>query len=175
MTRLIRAIDSFSERTGTSVAWLTILMMLITCVVVLARYAFDIGSIALQETIVYLHGIVFMLGIPYTLKNRGHVRVDIFYQKGSRKTRSMIDLFGALVFLFPVAGFILWNSVDYAYQSWSIRESSPEPGGLPAVYLLKALIPLMAAMLAIQGVAEVLRSLRTILDRDPTEEQAPGA
>lgn len=175
MTRLTRLIDSLSEGTGTSVAWLTIVMMLVTCVIVVARYVFDIGSIALQETVIYLHGIVFMLGIPYTLKNGGHVRVDIFYQKASLKTRAIIDLFGTLVFLFPVAGFILWNSLDYAYQSWSIGESSPEPGGLPAVYLLKALIPLMAAMLAIQGVAEALRSLQTILGRDPTEEQAPGA
>lgn len=171
MKRLVRIIDKISELTGTSVAWLTFAMMLVTCVVVVARYVFDVGSIALQETVVYLHGIVFMLGIAYTLKNGGHVRVDIFYQKFSPRIRASIDLLGTLFFLFPLAGFMLWSSIDYVYFSWSIRESSPEPGGLPAVYLLKTLIPLMAAMLALQGIAEAIRSLLIILGK----EQVPGA
>lgn len=171
MTRVVRIIDKFSELTGTSVAWLTFVMMLVTCIVVVARYVFDVGSIALQETVIYLHGIVFMLGIGYTLKNRGHVRVDIFYQKFSPRTRASIDLAGTLLFLFPLAGFILWSSLDYVYFSWSIRETSPEPGGLPAVYFLKTLIPLMAAMLALQGLAEAIRNLLVILGK----EQVPGA
>lgn len=171
MIKLVRIIDKISELTGTSVAWLTFVMMLVTCVVVVARYVFDVGSIALQETVIYLHGIVFMLGIAYTLKNRGHVRVDIFYQKFSPRTRAGIDLAGTLLFLFPLAGFILWSSLDYVYFSWSIRETSPEPGGLPAVYFLKTLIPLMAVMLALQGLAEAIRCLLVILGK----EQVPGA
>lgn len=171
MVKLIRAIDTISELTGTSVAWLTFVMMLVTCIVVIARYLFDVGSIALQETVVYLHGIVFMLGIAYTLKNRGHVRVDIFYQKLSRRKQAVIDLLGTLFFLFPLAIFILWTSFDYVSFSWSIKESSPEPGGLPAVYLLKTLIPLMAGMLALQGLGEMVRNLLIILGK----EQVPGA
>lgn len=166
MQRLIRTIDRFAELTGISVAWLTIVMMAVTCIVVIARYLFDLGSIALQETVVYLHGIVFMLGIAYTLKNGGHVRVDILYQRFSTRVRAMIDLFGTVAFLLPVAGFIFWSSLDYVSFSWSLRESSPEPGGLPAVYLLKTLIPLMAATLILQGLGEILRNLLIILGRD---------
>jgi TRAP-type mannitol/chloroaromatic compound transport system permease small subunit len=166
MTKLIHMIDRFAERTGVAVAWLTMVMMLVTCAVVLARYLFDIGSIALQESIVYLHGTVFMSGIAYTLKNGGHVRVDIFYQRFSRRTRAMIDIFGSLFFLFPVAGFIFWSSLEYVSFSWSLRESSPEPGGLPAVYLLKTLIPIMAATLGIQGVGEVLRNISIIVEKE---------
>lgn len=166
MTKLIHGIDRVAEWTGISIAWLTLLMMLLTCGVVIARYVFNIGSIALQESVVYLHGMVFMLGIAYTLKNGGHVRVDIVYQKLSEKSRAAIDLFGSVVFLLPVAGFIFWSSLDYVSFSWSVRESSPEPGGLPGVYILKTLIPLMAITLALQGVNETLRNLLIILKKD---------
>ncbi|HIG42159.1 MAG TPA: TRAP transporter small permease subunit [Gammaproteobacteria bacterium] len=138
-------------------------MMLLTCIVVAARYLFNVGATSIQETVIYLHGIVFMLGIAYTLRQSGHVSVDIVYQRLSLKTRAVVNLFGTLVFLFPVAIFLIWTSLDYVSFSWSLKEGSPEPGGLPFVYLLKTLIPVMAILLLLQGIAELLRNLETLL------------
>ena len=138
-------------------------MMMITCLVVVLRYLFNTGSIALQESVTYLHGIVFLLGIAYTLKQKGHVRVDIVYQKLSLKTKSWIDLCGTLLFLFPVSIYITWVSIDYVHFSWKLLEGSAEPGGLPGVFLLKALIPLMAVSLLLQGTSELLRNSLILL------------
>ena len=95
----------------------------------------------------YLHGMVFLLGIAFALKQNAHVRVDIIYQKASRRTQAKIDLLGTLLFLFPVAAFIGWMSIDFVAFSWRVGEGSAEPGGLPGVYLLKTLLPLMAILL----------------------------
>ena len=162
-------LDWIADLTGRTVAWLTLVMMVVTCLVVVLRYLLNLGSIALQESVMYLHGIVFLLGIAYTLKQGAHVRVDIVYQKTSRKTRAIIDLIGTLLFLFPVTLFIGWSSIDYVLFSWNVHEGSAEPGGLPGVYLLKTLIPLMSITLLVQGAAELLRCARIILFEAPTE------
>lgn len=137
-------------------------MMAITCLIVVARYVFNLGSIAMQETVMYMHGMVFMLGIGYTLKYQGHVRVDIFYDKLSIRKKAFIDLFGTLVFLLPIGIFILFSSLNYVSFSWSLNESSAQPGGLPGVFLLKTLIPLMAFLLLVQGLAEMGRAIVTL-------------
>ncbi|MDZ7686738.1 MAG: TRAP transporter small permease subunit [Gammaproteobacteria bacterium] len=138
-------------------------MMLVTVIVVVARYGFGQGTIPLQEGVIYMHAIVFMLGIAYTLKTEDHVRVDILYQRFPPRVRGIVDLAGTVLFLFPISFFIFWTSLDYVSLSWRMGEGSAEPGGLPAIYLLKTLIPLMAALLALQGVAEVLRACQRIL------------
>jgi len=158
-------LDRFSDTTGKIVAWLTLAMMMITCLVVILRYLFNTGSIALQESVTYLHGIVFLLGIAYTLKQKGHVRVDILYQKLPLTAKLWIDLFGTVFFLFPVCIFITWASFDYVLFSWNLLESSAEPGGLPGVFLLKTLIPLMGVSLLLQGCSELLRNALTLLAR----------
>lgn len=161
---LERMLDGVAERTGQSVAWLTLAMMVVTCLVVTMRYAFNSGSVALQESVIYMHGIVFLLAIAFTLKQDAHVRVDIFYQKCSARTRAIIDLVGTLLFLFPVTLFIGFVSIDYVLFSWRIGEGSAEPGGLPGVYLLKTLILAMVVSLLAQGCAELLRSVRRIIE-----------
>lgn len=158
-------IDAFADLTGRLVAWLTLVMVFVTCLVVLARYLFNLGSIALQESVMYMHGAVFMLGIAYTLKDRAHVRVDVLFERFSERTRAIVDLAGTFVFLIPVAAFIFWTSLDYVSFSWSLRESSGQPGGLPGVFLLKTLIPLMAALLIVQGISEILKALMTLTRR----------
>ena len=157
-------LDNLSDWTGRTVAWLTLLMMLVTCTIVVARYGFNIGSIALQESVIYLHGLVLMTSIAYTLRHQGHVRVDIFYARFTPGTQALIDLLGTLIFLFPFSIFLFYCSLDYVSLSWSLGESSGQPGGLPGVYLLKALIPLFSILLFLQGIAELLRNL-TILTR----------
>ena len=159
LNRIVNYLDAVNELIGSSVSWLTLVMMFITCLIVVARYVFNLGSIALQETVMYMHGMVFMLGIGYTLKHQGHVRVDIFYEKLSIRKKALIDLFGTLVFLLPIGLFILLCSLNYVYFSWSLSESSAQPGGLPGVFLLKTLIPLMAFLLVLQGLAEIGRSI----------------
>jgi len=162
MNAIIRKIDQLSESIGRCIAWLALLMMLLTAVIVIARYFFDAGSIALQESIMYLHGALFMLGIGYTHKKRGHVRVDILHRNLSRYRQSQVDLIGFFIFLLPVALFLFFSSLNYVRFSWSLLESSGAPGGLPGIFLLKTLIPIMAISLLLQGIAEALKNVITI-------------
>lgn len=171
LERIAAFIDGLAEWTGRLVAWLTLAMVLVTCAVVLLRYAFNLGWIALQESITYLHAMVFMLGAAYTLRHDGHVRVDIFYRRLSPRGQAWVDLLGALLLLLPVCLFILWVSWDYVAASWSLREGSRDAGGLPLVYLLKSVIPLMALLLLVQGTGQALRSLLVLLGRP---EAAPA-
>lgn len=168
---ITRRIDQFSEWTGRLIAWLTLGMVAVTFAVVLLRYLFNTGWIAMQESITYMHALVFMLGAAYTLRHDGHVRVDIFYQKFTPRGRAWVDLLGTLLLLLPVTVFITWISWEYVSTAWTLKEGSRETGGLPWVYLLKATIPLMALLLLLQGVSLALRSLRVLLGH---EEDAPA-
>lgn len=170
MQRLIDLIDALNEGIGRSVAWLVLGMMVVTGIVVVLRYGFSIGSIALQESVMYLHGIVFMLGIPYALKHDAHVRVDVIYSRLSPRGQDIVNLLGHLIFLLPLAGFILWVSWDYTGRAWSIREGSAEVGGIEAVFLLKTLIPVLGGLLCLQGGAEVARIALRLLGRAPAAE-----
>ena len=160
------AIDTTNQVTGKVIAWLTLMMVVVTCAVVAARYLFNFGSIALQESVMYMHGSVFMLGIAFTLKEQGHVRVDVLYEKFPPRVKVCIDIAGHLLFLIPFSIFILWTSLEYVSFSWSLRESSGQPGGLPGVYLIKGLIPAMAILLLLQGVSEILKGFLS-LKTDP--------
>lgn len=158
MQALIHRLEQISEFSGRAVAWLTLLMVLVTFSVVVLRYLFDTGWIALQESVTYLHAFVFMLGAAYTLKHEGHVRVDIFYRKMSPSRQAMIDFFGCLLLLIPVCLFITISSWGYVLSSWSLLEGSQEAGGLPLVYILKSSMLLMTLLILIQGLAQLLRS-----------------
>lgn len=164
--RLTSAIDTFTEWTGRIIAWLVAAMALLTTVVVVMRYGFDTGSIAGQEAVTYLHATLFMLGAAFALKTDAHVRVDIFYRRFSPRTRAWINALGGIVFLLPLCVLIATLSSDYVQQAWRIREISSDAGGIPAVFLLKSLIPAMAFTLLLQGVAEILRNL-ALLQQDP--------
>lgn len=111
----------------------------------------------------YMHGMVFLLGIAFTLKEKGHVRVDVLHERLPVKAQASIDIAGNILFLLPVAGYIFWASLDYVSFSWSVRESSAQPGGLPGVYLLKTFIPVMTALLILQGISETCKSIQRFL------------
>ncbi|WP_419613107.1 TRAP transporter small permease subunit [Thiolapillus sp.] len=162
MKNLIRILESLAEVTGRVIAWGTLLMVLVTFAVVVLRYALDTGRIAMQESITYLHSLVFMLGAAYTLRHQGHVRVDIFYQKFSERGRAWVNLLGTLLLLFPMMSFIVWISWEYVTESWKVMEGSREAGGLPGVFLLKTLLLLMPVAMMLQGLALLLRSLQII-------------
>lgn len=162
--RIAKHIESVSEWTGRAVAWLMLAMVLVTFLVVVLRYAFDLGWIAMQESVTWMHGITFLLGAAYTLRHDAHVRVDVFYRGFGERRRAWVDLGGTLLFLLPLCVFIVMSSWDYVAGAWAIGESSREAGGLPALYVLKTVIPVAAVLLALQGIAVVLRCLRTLGD-----------
>jgi len=159
---LVHYIDIFTEHSGRLLAWLVIAMALLTTVIVVMRYGFNTGSIMLQEAVTYMHGYLFMLGTAYALKSGAHVRVDIFYHNFSPRAKAWVNSLGGIVFLMPLCAFIGLSSWNYVSESWSIRETSSQPGGIPAVFLLKSTIPLMAFNLFLQGLAETLRSATSL-------------
>ncbi len=158
------AIDRLSVITGTAASWLTLLMVAVTFVIVVLRYAFDVGFIWLQETLTWMHAAVFMVGAAYTLQQDEHVRVDIFYREMSASRRAWVNLLGVLIFVFPLGGFLLVESLEYVSSAWSIREVSRDSGGLPypAIPLLKSMLLLMPVLISLQGLSLLLRSIATL-------------
>jgi TRAP-type mannitol/chloroaromatic compound transport system permease small subunit len=160
----VHYIDTFTEYCGRLLAWLALGMAALTTLIVVLRYGFSIGSISIQESVIYMHGSLFLLGAAYALKVGAHVRVDIFYRNFSTRTRAWVDSLGGIVFLIPLCAFILISSWNFVSESWAMRETSAEPGGIPAVFLLKSLVPMMAITLALQGVAEVFRNALILIE-----------
>jgi TRAP-type mannitol/chloroaromatic compound transport system permease small subunit len=152
-------LDGLNEWLGRAVSWLSLLMVVVTFVIVVLRYAFDLGWIWLQESVTYMHATLFMVGAAYTLKHEGHVRVDIFYQRFTPRIRAWVDLLGSLLLLFPVCIFTFVISWWYVSTAWSRFEGSREAGGLDAVFLLKTLILVLAVLLILQGLSQAIRSL----------------
>jgi TRAP-type mannitol/chloroaromatic compound transport system permease small subunit len=161
--------DGINELLGSAVSWLSLLMVLVTFIIVVLRYAFDLGWIWLQESVTFMHAALFLIGAAYTLKHEGHVRVDIFYRKFTPRTRAWVDLGGALFLLLPVCLFIFSVSWGYVVQSWELNEGSREAGGLDGVYLLKSLMLVMAGLLVLQGLSQAMRRLISLLQGVPEE------
>jgi TRAP-type mannitol/chloroaromatic compound transport system permease small subunit len=175
LLRVARTVEHAIRVLGEWIAWLSLAMVLVTFLVVVLRYAFDSGSIALQESVTYLHATLFMLAIAYTLGRDGHVRVDIFYQRMSPRARARVDLIGTLVLLIPVCAVIFWLGWRYVGDSWSVREGSREAGGLPGVYLLKTLILLTPALLLLQGLAWAARNALFLAGHEDALERTDAA
>jgi TRAP-type mannitol/chloroaromatic compound transport system permease small subunit len=146
-------------------------MVLITFLIVVLRYGFNLGWIAMQESVMYLHAMVFLLGAAHTLRVNEHVRVDIFYRRFSPKKQAKVDIFGGLLLLMPVNIFIFMVSFEYVMRSWRVMEASQEAGGMPAVFLLKTLILIFPLTMLLQGIAEVVRNVaRLSLQRQSSKE-----
>jgi TRAP-type mannitol/chloroaromatic compound transport system permease small subunit len=163
MTALADRIDRLTTAIGRAVAWLALAIVLGQFALVLARYAFGLGSIWLTEAVIYAHATLFMLAAAWTLQAGGHVRVDIFYADASPRTRALVDFFGALLLLLPFTLVLLLFGTPYAARSWAILERSQEVGGLPLVFVLKTLIPLFAGLLALQGLAQAIRAITLLI------------
>lgn len=159
---MIRVVDRMADTIASVLRWLPLLMVLTTLAVVILRYAFETGAIALQELVMYLHGLLFLVAIPYGLKQGTHVRVDLIYSRLSFRQQRYINLIGHILFLVPVAVFVFHTSLPYVAASWRVLEGSQEVGGIPGVFLLKTLIPVFAALLTLQGITEILRTYREI-------------
>ncbi len=142
---------------GAAIAWCTVGMVFITATVVVLRYGFSIGSIATQESVNYLHATLITLGGSYTLGLNGHVRVDFLYQRLSPRHRAWVELGGGILLLLPFCICLIYFGGGYALRSWAVWESSSQPSGLPGVFLVKSLIPMMGLLLLIKGLADMLR------------------
>jgi TRAP-type mannitol/chloroaromatic compound transport system permease small subunit len=137
-------------------------MVLLTFAIVILRYGFNLGWIWLQESLTYIHVLVFTVVAAWTLQQDGHVRVDIFYAGMTDKNRARVDLLGSVLFLVPFCIFILIISWPYVSNSWKLLESSREAGGLPLVFLLKSLIMVMPALLLLQAGINISDALKTL-------------
>lgn len=158
MLRLISVIEKITRNIGYGVRWLSLLMVIFSCLVVLLRYVFDVPSIALQETVMYLHASLFMLGAAYTWQKNGHVRVDVLYRNWPKKYQHRVNRSGIIFLLMPVCLFMLYSSWEYVNIAWKIGEKSQEAGGLPLVYVLKTLIITTPVLLLLQSIAEFCKT-----------------
>jgi TRAP-type mannitol/chloroaromatic compound transport system permease small subunit len=155
-------IDRLNAAIGRTVAWACVFVVTVQFLVVVLRYVFGVGSIWLSESIIYGHAALFMLAAAWTLREGGHVRVDVFYADAAPRTRALIDLGGSLLLLLPFMLVLLWFALPYVLRSWTILETSRETSGIPAVFLLKTLIPLFALLMALQGAAQAIRALHDV-------------
>jgi len=163
-TSIGRRIDALNQTIGHAAAWLCLAMVVVTFVIVLLRYAFDVGFIWLQETLIWMHAAVFMLGAAYTFLKDEHVRVDIFYRQMSARKKAWVNAAGVVLFILPLCGFLLLEAWDYVVNAWRIREVSRDTGGLPypAIPLLKSLLIAMPLLVALQGIAVFLSAVKTL-------------
>jgi len=158
LEKFITCVDRLNDAVGRAVSWLTLCMVVAAVTVALLRYVFSIGFVWMQESYLWMHGALIMLGAAYTLRYDGHVRVDVFYRRMSPRRRALVDFTGVLLFLLPLCGLIFYISLPYVAESWARRESSFQAGGLPGVYLMKTLIPVFCVLVALQGLAMMARA-----------------
>lgn len=156
LLKLAALIDALNERVGRACYWLVLVSVLVSSGNALSRYAVGISSNAFLEIQWYLFAAIFLLAAGYTHKHDGHVRVDVFYSRCSKRMRAWIDIFGGLLFLLPMSIAILWLSWPMFASSFQINEGSPDPGGLLR-WPVKLMIPLGFALLTLQAIAEIIK------------------
>ncbi len=159
---MIQWIDSLNENIGKGISWLTTLLVLVVCFDVFTRYFLKSSSVGVQELEWHLFALIFLVSAAYTFKDDRHVRVDVFYTNFSQKTKAWVDLFGSLILLLPFSIITIIASKQFVLSAFFIQESSPDPGGLPARYLLKAVIPIAFLLVALQAIAQISKSILII-------------
>lgn len=165
MDLLLNSINRLNEWIGKTVSWLTFALVLLIGIDVLMRYLFKNSQVWVGELEWHLFSLIFLLGAGYALKHDKHVRVDLFYEKFSPKTKAWINLVGSVLFLLPWCVFVVYASTKFAWFSWLINETSDQPNGLPMRFLIKSAISLGFVFLFLQGIAVVLESIKTIRKR----------
>lgn len=157
MLGVANAIDRMNVAVAGVVKWLALIMVLVQFCIVIGRYVFGFNSIAVQESVLYMHATLFMLGAGYTLLVDKHVRVDVFYAKVSDAARRRIDIFGHVFLLIPSMLALLFWSWPSVRNSWAILEGPISVGGIEAVFLLKSLIPAFCVLILLQSLSLLLR------------------
>jgi TRAP-type mannitol/chloroaromatic compound transport system permease small subunit len=141
-------------------------LVIVVCYDVFTRYLLKNSLVAVQELQWHLFALIFLIGAAYSLKHDKHVRVDVFYSRFSPRAQAWVNLVGSLLFLLPFCIIVIYSSQTFVANAFRIGEISPDPGGLPARWILKATIPAGFVLLLLQGLALASRSLLTILNRD---------
>ncbi len=157
MKTIIHHIDRINETVGRVVAWFNIALIILVCFDVTRRYLFKDSAAWIMELEWHIFAMIFLLSAGFTLKHDKHVRVDLFYEKFSEREKAWINVFGGIIFLLPWCIIVIYTGYDYAQSAFVIGESSPDPGGLPGRYVIKAAIPLGFLLLFLQGLAMILR------------------
>jgi TRAP-type mannitol/chloroaromatic compound transport system permease small subunit len=169
MIALADAIDRLTAAIGRAAAWCVVFVVVVQFAVVLMRYALGVGSVWLTESIIYAHATLFMLAAAWTLRENGHVRVDVFYAEASARRKALVDLLGSVLLLLPFMLALAWLSLPYVARSWVVLERSRETSGIPAVFLLKTLIPAFALLMALEGIAQAIRAVAVLRGAPPTQ------
>ena len=159
MEKYIRIVELINKKLGTITSWLTLVLVLIITYDVIVRYIFNESSVALQELEWHIFAVIFLLAAGYTFLIDDHVRVDVFYTRYSEKKKAITNLIGSLFFLIPFCVVGILSSLNFVEFSFNVRETSPDAGGLPARYILKAFIPLSFFILLLQGIAIIFKSI----------------
>lgn len=175
LSAFVRAVDGLNRQVGRVVGWLTLGTVMVCAAVVLLRYVLKIGFIWMQELYVWIHAYVFMLGAGYALLLDKHVRVDLWLQRQSVRTRAWVEIVGCFAFLLPWIGVLAWVSVPDVARSWAILEVSPQSGGMPGLFLLKTVILAFAILFGLQGLARAARAALLLMGRAPPPEIAAAS
>lgn len=162
----VRFVDGLNEFAGRFVGWLTVGTVVVCALVVVLRYAVGVGFIWMQELYVWIHAVVFMIGAAYTFKINGHVRVDLLYARASVRGKAWVDLFGGVVFLLPWLVVVGVASMPWLWASILTNETSSSTGGMPGLFVMKAIIPLFCLLLGLQGLATIARSVLVLRGRE---------
>lgn len=165
--RAILAIDGINRLVGRAVAWLTLATVLICGAVVVLRYAAGLGFVWMQELYIWTHAMTFLLAAGFAYLLNAHVRVDIFYARMSARAKAWVDLFGVVFLLMPWLALLGWTAWTYVSYSWATREISVQSNGMPAMYVLKAMMLGFVALLGLQGLAWIGRSVLVLGGREP--------
>jgi len=160
--KIIHIIDQINEMVGKTVSWLTLLLVLVVCLEVVRRSLFNTTSIWSMELQWHIFALIFLLGAGYALKHDRHVRVDLFYTNFSKRDQAWVNFFGSILLLIPWLLITIYFSFYYALDAWYLREGSPDPGGLPARYLIKFAVPVGLSLLLLQAISLTLSSLLTL-------------
>lgn len=150
------------SKTGKISSWFSLALVLLISIDVLLRYVFNFSTAALYEMEWHLFAIIFLLASPYTLQKNKHVRVDVFYNNFSKRKKNIVDLIGNIIFLIPFSFIIFYTSLPFVEDSYSILESSPDPGGLPYRFIIKSIIPIAFFLLMIQGILNAIKNYNNI-------------
>lgn len=156
-------IDALNTKVGQGVAWLTTALVLLVCVDVFRRYFLGATTVAIIELEWHFFALIFLLSAGYSLKEDKHVRVDVFYNRFSPRAKAWVNLIGSIIFLVPFCLVVIYTAFDFSLRSYFLNEGSPNPGGLPARYLVKGAIVLGMFFLFLQSISLILSCLMTIM------------
>lgn len=163
MLRVADGLDWFIDKVGRITGWCAFALVGVMAFNVLLRYFFRTGSVAMQELEWHLMAPICLLGLSFALLHDGHVKVDIFYGRFPQPLQRVIDLI-SMILVSVVVAILIYLSLPYVEQSYSIGEQSPDPGGLTHRWILKSMLPIGFALLLIQSVAATLRAFVALFD-----------